>query len=120
MKYKNIPSAIHNFGHSFLSYENYVDSDFVIDELNKISGKDYDIKIDWKTKEFQPKTMISDRITKSIGYWYNNINEHFKSQNVEFDCLKSFELIWENGKRPKVIATDDRGKFYEKEIKNTL
>ncbi|WP_407557896.1 hypothetical protein [Winogradskyella sp. 4-2091] len=120
MKYKNIPSAIHNFGHSFLSYENYVDSDFVIDELNKISGKNYDIKIDWKTKEFQPKTMVSDRITKSIGYWYDNIIEHFKSQNVEFDSLKSFELIWENGKRPKVIATDDRGKFYEKEITNTL
>ncbi len=120
MKYKNIPSAIHNFGHSFLSYENYVDSDFVIYELNKINGKNYDIKIDWKTQEFQPKSMISDRITKSIGFWYNNLNGHFRSQNLEFDTLKSFELIWNNGEKPKVIATDDRGKFYEKEITNTL
>jgi hypothetical protein len=120
MKYKNILSAIHNFGHSFLSYENYVDSDFVIDELNKISGKNYDIKIDWKTKEFQPKNMITDRINKSIGFWYNNIDDHFHSQNVEFDSLKSFQLIWNNGEKPKVIATDDRGKFYEKEITKTL
>ena len=116
MKYKNIPSAIHNFGHSFLSYENYVDSDFVIDELNKISGKNYDIKIDWKTQEFFPKNMKSDRITKSIQFWHNNINEHFNSQNVEFDSLNSFELIWNNGEKPKVVATDDRGKIYEKEI----
>lgn len=120
MKYKNIPSAIHNFGHSFLSYENYVDSDFVIYELNKINGKKYDIKINWKTKEFQPKSMISDRITKSIGFWHDNINEHFRSQDVEFDCLKSFHLIWNNNENPKVIATDDRGKLYEKEITKTL
>lgn len=120
MKYKNILSVIHNFGHSFLSYNNYVDSDFVIYELNKINGKNYDIKIDWKTQEFQPKSMVSDRIMKSIGFWHDNISCHFRSQNVEFDSLKSFELIWNNGEKPKVIAIDDRGKLYEKEITNTL
>ncbi len=34
--------------------------------------------------------MIYDRTNKSIGFWYNNINEHFNSQNVEFGSLKSF------------------------------
>jgi len=104
----------------FLSYENYVDLDFVIYELNKINGKKYDIKIDWKTKEFQPKSMVSDRITKSIRFWYDKINEQFSSQNVEFDSLKSFQLIWKNGEKPKVIAIDDKGKLYEKEITKTL
>lgn len=120
MKYKNIPSAIHNFGHSYLSYENYVDSGFVIEELYEISEKNYDIKIDWKTQEFSPKNMISNRISLSIGFWYNNINDHFRSQNVEFDSLISFQLIWNNGEKPKVVATDDRGKLYEKEIKTLL
>ncbi|MEY8849845.1 hypothetical protein AB9K26_13585 [Psychroserpens sp. XS_ASV72] len=116
MKYKNIPSAIHNFGHSFLSYENYVDSDFVIYELNKILRKNYVIRIDWKTKEFQPETMISERITKSIEFWSNNINNHFKSHNVDYELLNSFELIWSNNTKPKVVATDHRGKSYQKDI----
>ncbi|MFD1064125.1 hypothetical protein ACFQ1Q_12780 [Winogradskyella litorisediminis] len=120
MKYKNIPSAIHNFGHSFLSYENYVDSDYVIYKLNKISRKNHDIKIDWKTKEFQPKILLSKRITKSIKFWHDNIKKHFSSQNVEFDCLETFELIWNIGERPKVVAIDNREKMYGKEIINTL
>jgi len=35
MKYKNIYSAIHNFGHSFTSLMNYVDGDYVIDETDQ-------------------------------------------------------------------------------------
>ncbi len=120
MKYKHILSAIHNFGHSFLSYENYVDDDFIIYELNKINRKEYDIKIDWKTKEFQPISLISARITKSIEFWSANINEYFHSQNVEFDRLKSFQLIWNKNESPKVIAIDDRGKLYEKEMTRTI
>ncbi|MCX7552238.1 hypothetical protein [Xanthomarina sp. F2636L] len=116
MKYKNIPSAIHNFGHSYISYENYVDSGFVIEDLNKINQKNYDIKIDWKTKEFSPKNMITNRISLSIGFWYDKIYKHFSSQNVEYDSLKSFYLIWNNGEKPKVVATDDRGKLHEKNI----
>jgi hypothetical protein len=69
MKYKNIISAIHNFGHSFLSNENYVDEDFVIDELRNIHRKGYDISVNWITREFEPSQLLSERIKKSIGYW---------------------------------------------------
>jgi len=33
MKYKNIDSALHNFGHSFMSGMNYVDDDHVMYEV---------------------------------------------------------------------------------------
>ncbi|AWY00274.1 hypothetical protein A8139_09885 [Marinomonas primoryensis] len=51
MKYKNIKSAIHNFGHSFVSLMNYVDEDYVIDEIGKIHKQGYDIEINWLTRE---------------------------------------------------------------------
>lgn len=46
MKYKHIYSAIHNFGHSFTSLMNYVDDDYVIDELDKIHAEGHDIEVD--------------------------------------------------------------------------
>ena len=33
MKYRRIDGALHNLGHSFVSYTNYVDDGFVIDDL---------------------------------------------------------------------------------------
>lgn len=34
MKYKNIKSMLHNFGHSFVSLMNYVDGEYAIDLLH--------------------------------------------------------------------------------------
>jgi hypothetical protein len=45
MKYKNIYSAIHNFGYSYTNLMNYVDHDYFIDELNIIHHKDYDLEV---------------------------------------------------------------------------
>ena len=53
MKYKNIYSAIHNFGHSFLSLMNYVDGVYIIDDLTDIMKKGHDIEIDWLNGEFK-------------------------------------------------------------------
>ena len=120
MKYKNIVSAIHNFGHSFLSDMNYVDSDFVFNELRKLHKKEYDVSIDWKTKEFSPKTLCSGRILKSIDTWHSSIHGHFEAHNLDFTRLKRFELLWNAGETPKVVALDDRGKLYEKFITKTF
>lgn len=54
MKYKHIPSAIHNFGHSFTSLMNYVDDGYVIDDLQKIHEKGLDTEVSpricgWRT-----------------------------------------------------------------------
>ena len=59
MKYKRIYSAIHNFGHSFTSLMNYVDGDYVIDELVKIHSQGYDIKIDWLTRRIRANEQAS-------------------------------------------------------------
>ncbi len=41
MKYKNIYSAIQNFGHSFLSLMNYVDGNYVIKEGHRSQAEPY-------------------------------------------------------------------------------
>ena len=113
MKYKNIYSAIHNFGHSFTSLMNYVDGDYVIDELAAIHNKGHDIEIDWLTRRFEPNSQESRRIEKSIGYWGDALKEQLASQNVDLDKLESLVFRWPARRRKFMQATDDRGKEYK-------
>ena len=119
MKYKNINSAIHNFGHSFVSDMNYVDDDFIINELNKIHKKGLEITIDWLTGSFEPKSESSDRLKKSIGYWKNGLEKHLNQQNVDLSVLKKLEYSWPINSNHYMEAEDDRGKSYKVEITKT-
>jgi len=119
MKYKNIYSAIHNFGHSFTSLMNFVDGDYVIDELAKIHSKGYDIEVDWLTSRFKPEQLVSNRIKKSIGYWGDYLEKHLSSQNVDLDKISSLYFRWPAGQRKFMIATDDRNKEYKIYINET-
>jgi len=116
MKYKNIKSAIHNFGHSFASYENYVDDDFVLYELRNIHRKGYDISINWLTGDFEPSQLCSERIKKSIGYWINSLDEHLQKQNVSLGSLQSLDFKWPAKQGHFIVAIDDRGIEHRKEI----
>ena len=109
MKYKNIKSAIHNFGHSFVSSMNYVDHDFVADEIGKIHKKGYDIEINWLTREFRPAPLESERIKKSIGYWGDNLKKHCASHSVNLENLYSLSFVWPAGQSKYMLAIDDKG-----------
>ena len=37
VKYKHIPAMTHNFTHSFMSAENYVDGGYVFEELSQLA-----------------------------------------------------------------------------------
>ena len=113
MKYKNIYSAIHNVGDSFTSLMNYVDGDYVIDELAEIHSKGYDIELNWLTRRFQPSELATSRIKKSIGYWGDTLKKRLSSQNVDIEKLSSLYFRWPAGGRKYMIAEDDRGKEYK-------
>jgi hypothetical protein len=119
MKYKNIHSAIHNFGHSFTSLMNYVDSDYVMDELAKIHAARRDISVDWLTGSFEPKQLETPRITKSIEYWRDSLSKHLASQNVEMNRLKEIRFCWPTGGRKYMEAIDDRGENYKIYVNET-
>ena len=113
MKYKNIYSAIHNFGHSFLSLTNYVDEDYVIDELFDIVSRGHDIEIDWLHKTFVPAEEATPRIRESIDYYAAQLKEHLGSQAVDEDRIKAMKLYWPAKGRKYMWAKDDRGKEYK-------
>lgn len=113
MKYKHIHSAIHNFGHSFTSLMNYVDDDYVMDELEKIHATGNDIEVDWLTGTFSPEGMTTQRIQKSIGYWRDGLKEHMMSQNVDLNAITELKFRWPVRQRKHMLASDDRGKEYK-------
>lgn len=113
MKYKNIYSAIHNFGHSFLSLMNYVDGDYVIDELFDITSRGHDIEIDWLRKTFMPAEEVTPRIKKAIDYYAGQLTKHMQSHAVDVDRIKAMKLHWPAKGRKYMWATDDRGKEYK-------
>jgi hypothetical protein len=78
---------------------NYVDHDFVADEIGKIHRKGYDIEINWLTREFRPAQLESERIKKSIGYWGDNLKKHCASHSVNLENLCSLSL---SGRQIKV------------------
>lgn len=113
MKYKNIYSAIHNFGQSFTSLMNYIDDDYVIDELRNINRNGYDIEIDWKSGTFSPEHRLTERIKNSIASYKIHLEKQLLSQNIDINRVESLVFYWPNKKRKHMIAIDDRGKEYK-------
>jgi hypothetical protein len=113
MKYKNIHSAIHNLGDSFLSELNYVDDGYILDDLREIHKNGHDMTLDWLTLQFSPPELETARIKKSIGIWSKSIHRHFEKQNVDLSKIESLRFVWPAGSRKYMRATDDRGKDYK-------
>ena len=116
MKYKNIRSAIHNFGHSFISDMNYVDDDFIFNELTKIHKKKLDISINWLDGNFEPSSEISERLKKSIAYWKADLEKQLKQQNVDLAMIKSLYFHWPANSTNFMQAKDDSDKEYRIDI----
>jgi hypothetical protein len=112
MKYKNIPAAIHNFGHSFLSLMNYVNGNYVIDDIDDIISKGYDIKIDWLNNTFHPQQQLTSRLSKSIKYYSSHLKKHLQSHSVEIEHIVEINLYYPANGRKYMWAVDDRGKEY--------
>ncbi|MGE5767969.1 MAG: hypothetical protein ACM35H_12335 [Bacteroidota bacterium] len=112
MKYKNIYSAIHNFGDSFVSLTNYVDEGYVIDDLSAIHKRGMDIEIDWLAKSFEPSALATSRIKKSLEHFANDLTRFLQAQNVDLSSLTSLRLQWPAGKAISMVAVDDRQKQY--------
>ena len=119
MKYKNIASAIHNHGHSFLSSMNYVDGAHVVDEIYRIRSLGYDIEIDWISGRWICDKAPTERIQKSISYWKAHLTKHLQSQNVEYDKLSRLILVIPASGRKYMAATDDRGRGHKIYVQET-
>lgn len=113
MKYKNIYSAIHNFGQSFLSLMNYVDGVYVIDDLSDITARGHDVEIDWLTNTFTPNQQATPSILKSMDYYCGDLKTQMQSQCVELENIKEIKLFCPTKGRRYMWAVDERDKEYK-------
>ncbi len=85
----------------------------MIDELENIHRQGCDIEVDWLTCRFEPVSLASSRIKKSIGYWSDSLPKHMASHNVELERMSSLKFLWPAGERKYMLAVDDREREYK-------
>ena len=98
---------------------NYVEEDFIFNELTKIHKKGENITINWHSGEFEPRMMCSKRISKSIDFWRNGLSKHLESHRIDLTKLPSLIFVWPLSSGPFMQATDDRGQTHEIKITKT-
>jgi hypothetical protein len=113
VKYKAIVATIHNFGHSFTSLMNYVDENYIVDDLSDIHRRGLDIEVDWLDGKFEPQSELTPRLRKSIGFWRGSLDSHLQRSGVERSALLSLKFCWPAKGRKYMVAIDDRKKEHK-------
>lgn len=123
VKYKNIDSALHNFGHSFVSLMNYVDDEYICDLLSAAarSAPDREVRIDFSASALP--TESPPQLVKSFEYWKAWLPRLLESQNVQPQSVGPVLLryrLTRMGREVIVEATDDRGQPHKVFVEHGL
>lgn len=125
MKYKHIDSALHNFGHSFVSLMNYVDDTYICDLLDAAvqssEGREVRINFSGGTADLPKDSPI--QLVKSFEYSKTWLPKLLESQNVAPASVSSIVLRYKltrMGREVLIDAIDDRGKQHKVLIQHTL
>ena len=117
MKYKALKSAAHNFSHSFVSYMNYVDGAYIVEDLLQLARKAEGerISIQW-IPDTASEQRFPRRVQKSIASYKEWLPKHILNSGAEIDRIQEFrtEIFLKPNKQIAVQAflIDDRGKKY--------
>lgn len=122
MKYKNLKSFAHNHVHSFVSYMNYFDSGYVIDDILAAARSPHDgpLLIHWipeldSNVEFQAR-----RVYKSIEHYRNALPAHAARHGLDLGIIKEFRMeiyrMSSHQIRIDSLLIDDRGKKYRQAV----
>lgn len=130
MKYKNINSMLHNFGHSFCSDMNMVIQHekfcgFIFQELNRFfqSHPEQGIRINFSTGKVAPLNFVTPEFLASIENYRSWLRNHCAKHDIDHSLLS--EVILEFTKAPttsgksfrcEASCIDDRGKSYSSPV----
>jgi hypothetical protein len=113
VKYKNIDSAIHNLGHSFMSGTNYVDDDHVMYEVQALARQPpNEVWINFSTGEVRPEVESSSRLAKAVALYRNALPDHLRKHQVDPGAIRDITLhhrLTRTGGETAMVACDDRG-----------
>ncbi len=117
VKYKALKSIAHNYSHSFVSYTNYVDDGFVIDDLKQIVRKAEGEKICvWWVPEHPQIPQLTQRILRSIEYYKRNLPKFVADMGSDIVAIREFrtEIYLKSNKQMAVEGhiVDGRGRAY--------
>ena len=123
MKYKNIDSAIHNLGHSFMGGTNYVDDDHVMYEVQALVRREpHEVWINFSTGEIQPPGEYSASLLKSIALFRSQLDGHLLRHRVDPGAVSEVKLhhrLTRKGGQTVMHAHDDRGIDHRVVVRNT-
>ena len=117
MKYSVLKSVAHNFSHSFVSFMNYVDDGYVIDDLRQLArqANGERISIHW-IPEFNRQGPLPQRVLKSIANYKAWLPDLVSSSGASVEVIREFrtDIFLKPNKQIAVEAylVDDRGKEY--------
>ena len=113
MKYKNIDSAIHNFGHSFMSGMNYVEDDHVMYEVHAIVRKEpHELSINFSTGKISPQAAYSSRLQTAVKNYREQLPDFLTRNSVDPTAVMDVTLhhrLTRTGGETVMLARDDRG-----------
>lgn len=115
MKYKILKSIAHNFTHSFVSFMNYVDDGYVIDDLRELARKANGerVSVHW-LPDSRLQSQLNPRILKSIAYWKTRLPDLVARSGADIEAISEFrtDIFLKPNKQIAVEAhlLDDRGK----------
>ncbi len=108
----------HNFSHSFVSLMNYVDDDYVINDLCKMARKSKGnrIQIQWLPSRFIISWKYSLRVRKAIVSYQKYLNTHLENHGVVKGMIDEMrtDIYLRNNHQVWVEAylRDSRGREY--------
>jgi hypothetical protein len=115
MKYKILKSVAHNFSHSFVSYMNYVDDGYVIDDLLQLAreANGMRVSIHWLPNSASQQ-LLTPRVLKSIADHKEWLPKHIKNSGASIEVIREFrtDIFLKPNKQVAVEAylLDDRGR----------
>ncbi len=122
IKLKNIKSLSHNLSHSYVSFENYVDGEFVFKELKEMACKASGEKVSiyWLYPDNKVVPLFSERVSKSIEYykeWLPRLLlQHGLNRSAISELRTDIYIATNKQLEVQAYACDLNGKEYIKNI----
>lgn len=132
--HKTLKSISHNFGHSFVSYMNYMGTDYFLGLLQSEMRKSNinRLEVDILKNESSPEELLTRKIRKSINAWNKSFPDLVANSGSSMDFVKSAKMtiefdfnkirlfprdnrFTENPYVCEIVIIDDNGKEYKKE-----
>lgn len=85
MKFKLIKSMAHNWTHSFMSGMNYIDGDFVSEDMYQLARdrKGGKVIVTWIPERSEEHVALTPRIGESLTHYRKALPEHISRHQVE-------------------------------------